>query len=373
MAIDFEAEGLLEGLEGKEREARIELLRELHEDGTDLEELREAAAAGRLALLPVERALAGEGPRYTAREVAEKSGVELRFLQRALGALGGPVPDPDERMLGKADLEAAKRVKRFREVGLPEDGMLQVARTIGMATSRIAQANRELVLRTIVQPDDDERDLALRFAAAARHLIPLVGPTLAYALQVHLLEQIRRDVIGQADLAAGALGGARDVSVCFADMVDWTKLGEQVPVDELGHVAGRLEEMATAVAQSPVRLIKLIGDAVMLVSDDAEAMLDAALRLVDAADEESEQFPQLRAGVAYGPALGQSGDWYGRTVNLASRITGVARPSSVLADEEAREAAGDRFHYSSLPRERNLKGIEGRVRLYRVRREPRED
>src|ERR1700720_1998725 len=187
---DFEAEGLLEAVEGEAREARLDLLGRLSR-----EERREAVEAARLALLPVERALAGDGPRYSAREIAEISGLDLELLQRATAALGIPNADPDERGLTEADLQAARRMKAFRDAGLPEDGLLQVARTIGMGTARIAEANRDLVVKTLIQPGDTERDVALRFAAAAEHMMPLFEPTLVYALRAHLLEQIRRDVI----------------------------------------------------------------------------------------------------------------------------------------------------------------------------------
>ena len=369
--IDFEAEGLLEGLEGDAREARLELLRELAADGIELEQLRQAVAAGRLALLPVERTLGGGPPKHTPREIAEQVGIPLESLQRLQRALGVRIADADARELRDADLEAARRVREFREAGLPEEGMLQVARTIGMATARIAQANRELIISSVVRPGDDERELARRLAASAGAMLPLIGPTLAYSLQAHLLDQVRRDVIGQADLAAGELGGASEVSVCFADLVDFTKLGEEIAIEELGQVAGRLEEMAAAVAEAPVQLVKLIGDAAMLVSEEPEPLLDAALRLVEAADQEGEQFPQLRAGVARGPALGQGGDYYGRPVNIASRITGLARPGSVLAEAEAKEAVANSFHFS-VAGERRLKGIDGRVELFRVRREPKD-
>jgi len=365
--IDFESEGLLDGVQGEARKARRKLLEQLAGEGVPLEELREAVASGRLTLLPVERALAGGSPRYTPREVAETSGVELGLLQRATAALGVPYPDPDMRLLTEADLEEAHRVKAFIDAGLPEDGILQVARTIGMGTARIAEANRELVVRTLMQPGDTERDLALRFAAAAEYMLPLIGPTLVYALQAHMLEQVRRDVIGAAALASGELAGTVDLAVCFADLVGFTKLGEEVATEELGLVAGRLDELATAVAEPPVRLVKLIGDAAMLVATDAEAMIGAALRMVDAAEEEGDEFPSLRAGVAYGSALGQTGDYYGRPVNLASRITAMAKPGSVLVDEPTMEAAGTAFRYSYAG-ERRLKGIDARVRLYRARR-----
>ena len=158
-----------------------------------------------------------------------------------------------------------------------------------------------------------------------------------------------------------------DLTVCFADLVEFTRLGEEIAAEELGQIAGRLEEMASAVAQPPVRLVKTIGDAAMFVSAEPEPMLAAALDLVAAAESEGEQFPWLRAGLARGSVLPQFGDYYGRPVNLASRITGVARPGSVVVDAAVREAAGEEaFRYTFIG-ERRLKGIDSRVSLYRAR------
>lgn len=367
--IDFAAEGLLDDLEGEARQARLALLERLASEGVSLEELRDAVAAGRLTLLPVERKLAGDGPRYTPREVAEISGVDLDLLQRFSAALGVPYPDPDERTLTEAEIEASRRIKAFRDAGLPDEGMLQVARTIGMGTARIAEANRELVVRTLMQPGDTERDFALRLAAAAEYMLPLIGPTLVHAFQLQMLEQVRRDVIGTADLASGEIGGTVDLTICFADLVEFTRLGEEIGAEELGMVAGRLEEMASAVAEPPVRLVKTIGDAVMLVSTEAEPMVAAALALIAAAEAEGQEFPWLRAGLASGPTLPQSGDYYGRSVNLASRITGVARPGSAVVDAATKDAAGERFSYSYVG-ERRLKGIDSRVKLFRARGAP---
>jgi len=365
--IDFETEGLLDGLEGKTREDRLALLEELEDDGATLEELHEAVAAGRLTLLLVERALAGPGPRYTPREIAKISGLDLELVQRFSAALGVPYPGPDEQTGTEADLEAVCRAKELRDAGLPEEGMLQVARTIGMGMARIAEANRELTVRTLMQPGDTERDLAHRFAQAAEFMLPLFAPILTYTFQAQMLEQIRRDVIGAADLESGEIRGTTDLAVCFADLVEFTRLGEEIAPEELGSVAGRFEEMATEVAEGPVRLVKMIGDAAMMVSTEVEPMLDAALDLIKLAEGEGEDFPVLRAGISYGPTLAQSGDYYGRSVNLASRITGIARPESVLIDEAVKGEAGEGFTYS-FAGERKLKGIDARVKLHRVRR-----
>src|SRR3954451_9890501 len=91
--IDFAAEGLLDGVGGESRAARLDLLERLTGEGVSLEELHEAVAAGRLTLLPVERGIAGDGPRYTREEVAELSDADLGLLRRASAALGIPYPD----------------------------------------------------------------------------------------------------------------------------------------------------------------------------------------------------------------------------------------------------------------------------------------
>lgn len=364
--IDFEAEGLLDGLEGSEREARLGLLEDLAADGVSPEELREAVQQNRLALLPVERVLSGEGPRYTPQEVSELSGVEVGLLQDLYRALGLPRVDPGEPGLDQHDLESARRLRRFREAGIADFDILDMSRVMGMASASIAEGAREVMRRTLVTPGDDERDIALRFAMSAQVLGPQIGNLLQYVLNRHLRDQIRRDVIA----AGGGFGpdsGGAEVCVCFADLVGFTKLGERLPGEELGRVAGRLAELASEAAEPPVRLIKLIGDAAMLVSPDAIGLIEAALALVASAEEEGEGFPQVRAGVAAGEAIGRGGDWYGRPVNLASRITGVARPGSVLASESAIEMAGNAFSYS-FAGERRLRGIDAKVKLYRVRR-----
>jgi adenylate cyclase len=132
-------------------------------------------------------------------------------------------------------------------------------------------------------------------------------------------------------------------------------------------LAVRLEAIASDAAEPPVRLIKILGDAAMLASPEPRPLLETALNLLDAADAEGEDFPQLRAGAALGPALSRAGDWFGRPVNLASRITQIARPGSLLAEREIRESVGEGFRWSYAG-ERRLRGVREPVRLFRARR-----
>jgi adenylate cyclase len=369
VATDFESEGLLEGLDGEAREARLKLLRALDEDGVPLDELRKAVEENRLALLPVELELTPGGRRLRFTELADESGLDHDFLRHLIRALGLPLVD-DEAFYSEADLEAAKTVRTFREAGIEDEPLLEISRVIGNSLSQIVSAARGIVGETFLTPGDSEYDIAMRFAAAAEGLNPALESVVTNLLRAHQLAQLRQDVMGIAEVLAGRPLGQMKLAVCFADLVGFTRLGEQVASDQLGGVAGRLTALAVDVASPPVRLVKMIGDAAMLVSAEPKPLLDAALDLIDAAEAEGEDFPQLRAGVACGDVLSRAGDYFGRPVNLASRLTDLARPSSVVATAEMREWVDDEGDYSwrRLPGKKRIKGIRGEVDLYRVRR-----
>ena len=175
-------------------------------------------------------------------------------------------------------------------------------------------------------------------------------------------------MITDVELAQGRLSGSDEVSIAFADLVGFTSLGESMEMEQIGRMTGRLFELASAAARPPVRLVKMIGDAAMFASREPVPLMDAVIGLVDAAG--GEEIPPLKAGAARGPALGRGGDWYGRPVNLAARMTSFARPDSVVADESTKDslesAAGDRFAFSFAGK-RRFKGLEGEVPVYRVR------
>jgi adenylate cyclase len=157
------------------------------------------------------------------------------------------------------------------------------------------------------------------------------------------------------------------VTVCFADLTGFTMLGEALPPEDLERVANRLAELAHDVSSAPVRFVKSIGDAVMLVSFEPIALVDAVLDLADAAV--ANDLPPLRIGIASGCAVSRAGDWFGSPVNVASRVTAAAGPGAVLVTASTRDAvgtAGD-FEWSSIGA-RRLRGVSGEVKLFRVQR-----
>jgi adenylate cyclase len=371
VGIDFAAEGLLDGLEGDERATRLELLEQLSADGISLDELRAATRDGRLLFVGAERMVSGI-PRYSTRQVSERAGVSPEFVMALRRANGLPVSDVDAVVCSEADIDGALLARRFLEAGVSEEQQLAVVRVLGRGLAQAAEVMRATVLELALEPGASEAQLARRIAAQIEGLMPMIGPMLEQMARLHLRHMVRTEAISAAERADGTLPGARDVTVAFADLVGFTRLGEEVDAGELGRVAQRLVGLTVEHLRGDVRLVKTIGDAAMLVSPDAPALLEVALDLVDAADAAGEDFPQLRIGVARGAALSRAGDWYGRPVNIASRITTIARPGSVLATRAVRDAAGNGYRWSSAGA-RSLKGVDDPVRLYRVRRARNED
>src|SRR4051794_19160565 len=361
--MDFEAEGLLDGLEGEEREARLRLLEKLSEAGVSDGELRKAVEEQRLALLPVERALGAERT-LTAEEAASRADVPVDFVKRHRRALGLPITD-EGGAFSEEDVDVLKDLKQFIDAGLDEDGIEDATRVVGESMSRVARTVAQLTAASLLRPGVTEHDLGLGFAEAARQLVPLFGKQLEFVFKQQLLELVRTEMISRQELASG-LPDAETINVSFADLVGFTKLGEELPPEEIGRVAGRLGELAADVAEPPVRLVKTIGDAAMLVSPETEPLVRVTLDLVRAADDAGEEFPMLRAGVARGEAIPRGGDWYGRPVNVASRVTGVARPGSVLTTDSVHEEVEGAFDWSFAGKKK-LKGVKDPVPLFRAR------
>ena len=363
--MDWEAEGLLEGLDDGAREARRALLDELHEQrGVPVDALRQAVAEDRLVLLPIELALMS-APHYTLAEVAGDSGVPEEHIAAFWRAMGLALADPGAARFSEEDMQAARRTRLYLEAGLPAEDILGVLRIMSSSVSRTAEAARGIFTRNLLRPGDTEAELARRFSEMTDALVPLVVQDLEYVLRLHLREFARHDMVGLAQIDSGRLPDTQEVAVAFADIVGFTELGETLPEVELGVIAERLGDLTLERIRSPVRLVKTIGDAVMLVSPQPGPLVELLLELVETIEAEP-QMPRLRAGATWGPAYARFGDWYGGTVNLASRVAERARPGSVLVTRPVRDAAGDGFEYSRAGLKK-LKNVGEPVELWRVR------
>jgi adenylate cyclase len=194
-------------------------------------------------------------------------------------------------------------------------------------------------------------------------------PTLLdHQFRAHLRDGMRRELVTESERELGRLAGTRDAAIAFADLVGYTRLGEHLPAEDLGRIAGRFADLAVASVQRPASLIKTIGDGAMFASAEVPALIATLQTLVDCVAQEGEHFPEVRVGVAHGPATTRGGDWFGATVNVASRVTEIARPGRILATEEVRDLAPDQ-PWHRRRRRASLKGVDGRLRLFSLEAE----
>ncbi|MDY6998548.1 MAG: adenylate/guanylate cyclase domain-containing protein [Actinomycetota bacterium] len=365
--VDLEASGLLDGLEGQARSERAELIAWLIDQGFSVEQIRRSTAP---MLLVARRVIGDDGEFISAREAAEKAGVEVELFERIQRAIGLPrVDDPDTAVFLRADAEAGKFTREFLDAGIDPDELVQIARLLGDGLARAAEAMRYAALAAVLRPGMTELQIAEATADLVSRLAPLLGPMVEDLLLLQLRHAIETEAVNASERAEGHhLPGARLVTIGFADLVGFTRLGEKIAPEGLEALSQRLADLTREVATPPVRFIKTIGDEVMLVSPEPAPLLEALLHLVETTNDD-EDFPSLRAGVATGMAVSREGDWFGRSVNLASRVTGAARPGSLLVAESTRDAIGDDERFTwSFAGARRLKGIRAEAKLFRVRR-----
>ena len=357
---------LLDGLDGDARAERAELIRWLLDEGITTDQIRDAYSP---LLLASRRVLGDDGTLVSAREITEKTGIDLALLRRIQRAIGLPMSDdPDAKIHPAVDGDVTSYVVKFIQMGFDEDRIVEVVRVIADGLAKTAEAVRYTALSAMMAAGTSELEIAKASEALLREADPLLGPMIQDMLRLQLRHTMETEAVTASERAKGMpLPGARPIAVAFADLVGFTRLGEAVPPEELEDLARRLVELTYEVVLPPVRFIKSIGDAVMLVSPEPAPLLTTMLALIDAT-EAGEDFLRLRAGMTTGMAVSRGGDWFGSPVNLASRITGVARPGSVLISESAREAIGDDAGFEwSFAGARRLKGIKDDTKLFRAR------
>ncbi|THA34565.1 adenylate/guanylate cyclase domain-containing protein [Streptomyces sp. A1277] len=301
------------------------------------------------ALRSVEEVLLGGGRVWTRREVAERAGVELEHAVHVWRALGFPAVDEDARVFTDADVEALRAGERLVAAGLiTEESETMMARALGHHLSRLADWQVH-TLRDWVGGDGElspGQGTLLDHMAA---LLPEIEMVQRYVWRRHLVAHAGHVLAegpedGSAPGATGAPGGGahvRDRAVGFTDMVGYTRMSRGLDGAELVRVLDRFESMTgDVVAEGLGQVVKTIGDEVLFVCESAAEAADIALELTARAGADPG-LPQVRTGLAHGAVIGRFGDVYGSAVNIAARLTAVARPASVLVNTAfAGELAG---------------------------------
>lgn len=349
------AAGLLAPGDGDRRA----LLAWLAEQGCSLQEMVDADRDGRLFALAGDRLVRPPGRRRSAAQAAVELGTDEAVVRRAWRALG--LPDPQQPALGDADLEALRTVLDV-EALLGEQTALGLLRVLAAGLGRLADAESS-VLRGVDGIDlattGSELATAQTWQAVAG-VVPRVGQLLDAAHRHHI-DVARRHwetVLQDGQVRSG---------VGFADLSGFTALSQRLPLPELARLLATFDETATEVVHDGGgRVVKFLGDAVMFVAADVDALVDVALSLTQHPKAAAAGLG-VRAGVAYGELVAQEGDWYGPPVNLAARLVAVAAPGQVLAAQDPALRLSAAYRADARP-PLDLHGVEGPVTAYEVAR-----
>jgi adenylate cyclase len=273
----------------------------------------------------IERELLGGERQHNREQVAELAGVDVDHAQELWRALGFADVDNDTRAFTERDVWALRTVDQLGKEGWLNDAMqVSMARALGQSLARLADWQLAAI-GSMIDPDTDE-DMAL---ARAEHLVPVVEELIGYVWRRHLAAAAARALaVGRDEFASHSM------AVGFADLVGFTTLTRELDEIELGSLIEEFESRASdIVAAVGARLVKTIGDEVLFTADDVATAAEVALRLSEQIPL-IDKVPDLRVGLACGTVLSRLGDVYGEPVNLASRLTSIARPGSVLIDRE---------------------------------------
>jgi adenylate cyclase len=292
----------------------------------------EPPATNEISVSDLERELLGGDRVYTREQVAERSGIELDHARELWRALGFADPEDDEPAFTDRDVWALQTVDELRDRGwLDQSAQVAMTRALGQSLGRLAEW-QIAAIGSMVDPDASA-DAAL---GQARDLVPVVEGLMGYVWRRHLAAAAGRALASSPEEFAD-----RTMVVGFADLVGFTSLTRDIDEAGLARLVERFESSASdIVAECGGRVVKTVGDEVMFVADRSAAGAEIGMRLSEQVGADDE-LPDLRVGLAHGSVVARLGDVYGEPVNIASRLTSIARPGSVLVDRGLNAALED--------------------------------
>jgi len=296
---------------------------------------------------------------YTRAETSAAAGVPIEravALWRAMGF--ADVPD-DDRVFTERDVDALRTADSLRSLGVVDEaGLVALTRTMAQALSRLAHSHAGIAAGYLGEMSEAVLDDVVHQVGDA--LVSSVASLLEYVWRRHLA------VAAEGAFAAPA-SATRDMAVAFADLVGFTEMSRGMPPEELTALVERFEHLAAQlVADAGGRVVKTLGDEVLVTVNDVRAGAGLALSLAEASAAELGR--EVRVGLAYGPVVPRLGDVFGPTVNIASRLTSLAFPGTVLADRGAATALRDEAAYEVTPlRRQSVRGYS-HLAPFRLRR-----
>ena len=349
--------------------AHARIVARLRKRGHSLDEIRAASESGRLAYGFMDDLFPPRGETRSLEEAADLSGLEPALVERIWTSVGFPAPAGDE--VSDDDVQLLRYIAASLGAGFPLVAFLQLVRVYGQALARIADAEVRLfhlyVHEPLIQDGVPNLEMAEEMEGLARELLPLASPIMDHVHQRYLQHFLDQDIVGHMELEVDAgsgldLGRLR-VAIAFADLAGYTRLTEEAGEEEAVDIIERFVRAVQDTLPDDARVIKTIGDEVMIVGSDASAVLDWAVGF----QQLQQERPLPRIGIHRGLTLYRDGDYYGRAVNLAARVGARAAGGEVLVTRPLVEAAGSHLEFEHIG-EVKLKGFSESTELFLARR-----
>ena len=341
--------------------AQARSLVKLRERGYSIEQLQEAVDQGRIVGYGDELVAEIVGERFTLKQAAKASGLKADVIAELIAATGLPSGALDD--LGSEDVEIFKHFATAIESGFPRDALLQTVRVYGQAASKIADAEVRLVHLHVHEPllrkGVSSEQITDQMGTITGELLPLFSPVIDHLHRRFLNHFVEQDIVGHMESEPGGEIGQVRVAIAFADLAGYTQLTEEVGDEE---AAGIVERFVANVNQSlpdEARILKTIGDEVMIVSPDAGSLIDWAVGFQILSNER----PLPRIGIHSGNVVFRDGDYFGREVNLAARVAARAAAGEVLVTWPVVEMAGKHLQFERIG-EVKLKGFSHATELF---------
>jgi adenylate cyclase len=346
--------------------AHARIVARLRARGHSLDLIREASQQGRLAYGFVEELFPTGREVRTLEDAAEETGLEPALIERFISTIGLPAQTLEQ--ITDEDIHALQYIAAILASGFPLVAFLQICRVYGQALAQIADAEVRLfhiyVHEPLIREGVPGLEMAEEMEHLARDLLPLASPLMDYVHQRFLQHYIEQDVVGhmEIELADEELGRLR-VAIAFADLAGYTRFTEEEGEEEALSFVERFVEGVNATLPDNARVVKTIGDEVMVVGQDVAALTDWAVGFMKLFPER----PQPRIGLHYGATLYRDGDYYGREVNLVSRVVARARGGEVLVTDAVVESLRDLTHleFEGIGSVK-LKGFDEPAQLFRA-------
>lgn len=322
--------------------SHVRIVARLRERGHSVQRIREASQSGKLAFGYVDELLPSTEARYTLHEASREIGLDPALIERLVSAMGLSALSTDE--ISEQDMQVLRYGADILAAGFPLPALLQIVRVYGQAMAQIADAEVRLFHLYLHEPLMRDGvpgvEVAQAMEGMTREMLPFAVPFINYLHGRMLGYFVEQDVIGhiESDLddEETAEEGRMRVAIAFADLAGYTKLTEEQGEAQAVDAVERFVETVEQTLPIDARVIKTLGDEVMVVGADAATLTGWAVGL---GGELPNGSPPPRIGIHSGAALYRDGDYYGREVNRAARVVARAAGGEVLVTRPVVDAA----------------------------------